>query len=225
MSGGTAGQGPVMRPLKDRAEQALIEAYALDHLDEVELERRLDLVNRATHREELTRLLSDLPDPGARLPAGTDAMGSTAALRALGGETGWTVAPRHSVRPRQLLVGILGGASRKGRWSPAQHVLVTACMGGVDLDFRTAALPPGVTTVTVVAIMGGVRILVPPGVGVECGGVGIMGGFDATDQHPGTPDGPVIRVDGLAIWGGVEVKVSGPDVTKSERRLRRGGRE
>ena len=55
--------------------------------------------------------------------------------------------------------------------------------------------------------MGGVEIKVPEGVRVESGGGGIMGGFEGVDQFGDDPDGPVLRIDGLAIWGGVEVKV------------------
>jgi hypothetical protein len=212
VTGASRGPGPEMRLLRERAEQALIEAYAQDHFDDAELERRLDLVHDSGTPEELRRLLSDLPGPAGGLPV--RATGSTVPVA--GGPPGsdpdrtWSLAPADRVRPRQFLVGIFGGASRKGGWTPARHVLATACMGGIELDFRRAALPPGVTTVTVVAIMGGVEILVPPGVGVECGGIGIMGGFDATDQHAVDPEGPVIRIDGLALMGGVDVRVSSP---------------
>lgn len=222
MNSGAGGSGPPMRPLREKAEEALIEAYARDELDDGELERRLDLVHRAERPEELVRLLSDLPAPVAGPPAPAGEGGGRELRRT---EQSWTLAPPGRVRARQFLAGVLGGSTRKGQWTPARHILAAACMGGVDLDFRQAALPPGVTTVTVIAIMGGVTIVVPPGVGVDCGGIGIMGGFDATDHHPADPDGPVIRIDGLAMMGGVEVKVRpiSTEGGKGRKRLGRGG--
>lgn len=219
MSSGTGGSGPPMRPLREKAEEALIEAYARDDLDDGELERRLDLVHQAERPEELVRLLADLPAPASGPPMrAVDGASSPARVP----DRGWSLASPDRVRARQLLAGILGGSSRKGEWTPARHILAAACMGGVDLDFRQAALPPGVTTVTVIAIMGGVTIVVPPGVGVDCGGIGIMGGFEATDQHPADPGGPVIRIDGLALMGGVDVRVKqlAPEGAKGRKRLR-----
>src|SRR5690606_8880902 len=97
----------------------------------------------------------------------------------------------------------------KGVWNPPANLYVVAVMGGSLLDFRDAQLGPGVTNVIVVAIMGGVEIVVPPGLRVESNGIGIMGGFEHAGHHQvETPsgDGPVLRISGVAIMGGVEIK-------------------
>ena len=202
-------QGPSMRPLREKAEQALIEAYATDHLDDHELERRLDEVNRAQSLDELRALLSDLPQTSTSLSAPAPRAATAPSRGELAAPQGrsWTVAPDHFTRPRQFLLGFWGGAVRKGAWTPARHVLGLAFQGGIELDFREACFPPGVTTVTVLAVMGGVEIKVPEGVRVESGGIGIMGAFEGIDQFGDDPDGPVLRIDGLAIMAGVEVKV------------------
>ncbi|MCP5042486.1 MAG: hypothetical protein GY944_15785 [bacterium] len=54
--------------------------------------------------------------------------------------------------------------------------------------------------------MGGVSILVPPGVEIDSNGLGIMGGF-SSPANTQDPDAPLIRVRGFALMGGVEVKV------------------
>jgi len=86
-------------------------------------------------------------------------------------------------------------------------------MGGVLLDFRQAQLPPGETVVHAFALMGGVSIVVPPELEVTTNGVGIMGGFDHLGHMPASvvPNGPRLRIDGVAVMGGVDVQVRGAD--------------
>ena len=98
-----------------------------------------------------------------------------------------------------------------------------AVMGGVELDFREALLPRGVTELKVYAIMGGVEVIVPPDLNVESHGIGIMGGFDHAGnemQHP-DPNAPVLRVSGIALMGGVDIKVRHPGESARDARRRR----
>ncbi len=101
-------------------------------------------------------------------------------------------------------------------------------MGGAGLDFREVRMPPGVTEVRVVAVMGGVEILVPPGLAVESHDFGVMGGFDGVDQAgvETDPDAPRLVIKGFACMGAVEVAVrlpgeSGRDARRRRRELRR----
>jgi hypothetical protein len=105
---------------------------------------------------------------------------------------------------------------------------VFAMMGGVELDFRTAALAPGVNEMTIVAMMGGVEITVPPGLHVEVNGMGIMGGFEhrAGTPPPTDPSAPILRIGGFAMMGGVEIRSRYPgennrDARRREREERR----
>ena len=70
-----------------------------------------------------------------------------------------------------------------------------------------AALLEGVTEVSILAIMGGVKIVVPDDVDVEVNGIGIMGGFEHVSHHVPGEAGPLIRVKGVAVMGGVDVKM------------------
>lgn len=97
----------------------------------------------------------------------------------------------------------MGGTTKKGAWQPARKVNAIAVMGGIELDFREARFAPGVTVLNAVALMGGIEIIVPPGLRVEVDGIGIMGGFDGLSSEGGTGGSePVLRVEGLALWGG-----------------------
>jgi hypothetical protein len=135
------------------------------------------------------------------------------------------------VRDSQVLVGVLSGAARKGNWISPRHLWSIAVMGGVDLDFREARLGPGVCELSAFAFMGGVKIIFPPDLQVESDGIGILGGFECSDEVRAghDPNAPILRINGLAMMGGVEVKVREPGETaldawrrrKSARRERR----
>jgi len=86
-----------------------------------------------------------------------------------------------------------------------------AVMGGCLLDLRAAQLSAPVTTINVVAIMGGEEVIVPPGVRVEMYGLPLMGG--CSNHVPDSelpPDAPEVHVRGGAMMGGVEVRTRKP---------------
>ena len=105
------------------------------------------------------------------------------------------------------VIAVLGGSSRKGSWEPPALLRVLALMGGVELDFREANLLEGETVVDVLAVMGGVTIVVPPDVDVEASGTGFLGGFGGVSNHAKETNAPLLRIRGLAVMGGVDVKV------------------
>lgn len=192
---------------------ALCEHFANDALAVEEFERRVEVAHHAGSAEELKQLLLDLP--GGNVPAVRDA-GTAPAPRPRPRVT----AAAH-VKQQGFVVAIMGGATRRGRWTPARTNFAFALMGGAELDFREAALPPGVTEVQVLTVMGGVEIIVPPGVNVESHGIGIMGGFDSTEDQDYDPEAPTLRVAGLALMGGVEIKVRHPGESARDARRRR----
>lgn len=81
------------------------------------------------------------------------------------------------------------------------------------------------TEINVFAFWGGIQITVPPNVHVDTHGMAIMGGFEqAADQESLAPEGaPTIRINGLAIMAGVEVKVRSPGETDTKK-IEGGGR-
>lgn len=187
---------PALQPLRQRTVDELCRHFAADNLDLVEFERRLDLAHRVGTPAELVALTADLP-------TGADAQPEPAE----------TPRPRLGAniarRSRQALLAIMGGTTRKGRWIPAEQSVVVAIMGGAELDFRDAVLPPGETEIQCFAFWGGIEIIVPPDLIVDVDGLAIMGGFEHASGGPASPppDAPRLRITGAAIMGGVEVKV------------------
>ena len=119
----------------------------------------------------------------------------------------------------------MGGSVRKGTWEPPETLQAFALMGGIELDFREAALLEGTTEVQVFALMGGIQIIVPDDIDVEVNGFGFMGGFDHVSQHVPEPGRPLLRIKGLAVMGGVSVKVKRAPGASRGRRLAKRFRE
>jgi hypothetical protein len=117
----------------------------------------------------------------------------------------------HPADEHQTVFAFMGGSSRRGSWEPAARVDCTAIMGGVNIDLREADLIEGTTTIRCFALWGGINIIVPPDVDVDAAGTGILGAFEHVDQRAleeseGAPV-PLVRVEGLALMGGVSIRV------------------
>lgn len=113
-------------------------------------------------------------------------------------------------------LAFLGGFQRKGRWTVGRRFTAACLMGGGEIDLREANFAGPEVVITCWVLMGGVNVVVPPGVEVEVRGVGIMGGFDSREEGvPGEPGAPRVIVKGVAMMGGVGVERKLP---RAERR-------
>jgi hypothetical protein len=179
---------------RQRIVDQLCSHYAAENLTDEGLEQRLTKAYGATSVAELQELVADLPveSPGASSSTSTAV----------------ATARPDMVSDRQVVLAVMGGAERKGVWTPPRHLSVITVMGGAELDFREARFGPGVTEVTCFAFMGGVEIIVPPGVHVETNGMALMGGFShrGSVDPPTDPSAPILRIGGVAIMGGVELE-------------------
>jgi len=175
---------------RDQVARELGDHFAQGHLTLEEYEFRVQAALQARQGFELSATVNDLP-PLDR-------------VRALVRDA--SDAGRRSSR---TVFALMGGASRKGRWTVPTTIRAVGVMGGVEIDLRDAVFSADVTEISAVAIMGGVDILVPPGVRIESDGLAIMGGFE---DQPGLPavfdhDAPVLRVRGVALMGAVTVRM------------------
>ena len=191
---------PALVALRARREMvidALSTHFANDALDMDEFEQRVDLAHRATSVAGLDELLTDL-EPAADVPPSKSLVPQAEAP-----QVAIATRPRRANR----VLSILSGIQRKGTWRVPKQLRVVAVMGGVDLDFREAEFGPGVTEVKVKSIMGGIAIIVPPHLQVECDGRAILGVFEGMDRGIGErdPDAPLLRITGVAIMGAVEI--------------------
>lgn len=213
MTEGSLPARPISPQERDRAVQRLCTHFASDHLEMRELERRLDLAYAAKGLDELEALESDLPALAETVLPDSPPLPQP--------PVGPVVDTTRPLREREFIGAVMGGTERKGPWTPARQITALAVMGGLELDFRDATFATPVTTVTVFSLMGGADIIVPPGVHVESSGLAIMGAWERAE--PGgqpSPNAPVIRVNGFAMMGAVEITERKPGESAREARKR-----
>ncbi|MEU3484173.1 DUF1707 SHOCT-like domain-containing protein [Streptomyces massasporeus] len=185
---------------REKVADILRDALAEGRLDMEEFEERLDATYKARTYGELAPITRDLPAAGVTVPAVSltkdPAAGSDWSGRITGGEGSSTWA-----------VAVMSGFQRKGRWTMPRRFTCFAFWGGGEIDLREANFADREVEINAIAIMGGVDVIVPPGVEVVVRGIGIMGGFDHREEGvPGEPGAPRVIVTGFALWGGVGVQ-------------------
>lgn len=185
---------------RERVAEVLRDALAEGRLDMEEFEERLDATYKARTYGELAPITRDLPvgqvtAPKVDMVKQPEPDGSWAS-RIVGGEGSSTWA-----------VAVMSGFQHKGRWTVPRRFNCFAFWGGGEIDLRDANFADREVEINCVAIMGGVEVIVPPGIEVVVRGIGIMGGFDHREEGvPGEPGAPRVIVTGFAFWGGVGVE-------------------
>ncbi|MGH3516812.1 MAG: DUF1707 SHOCT-like domain-containing protein [Haloechinothrix sp.] len=180
---------------RERVAKVLHTALGEGRITMTELEQRLDVVYAARTFADLEPVIADLPITTEHTTLAVPGSEHQHAL--IGGTPG-----------SRTSIAIMSGTDRKGNWVvPPQHNSF-AFWGGVELDLRSARFAERYTTITAVAIMGGIDIVVPDDITVEVTGIGFMGAFESKGEspQPPSPNAPVVRVTGLAVMGGVTVK-------------------
>jgi class 3 adenylate cyclase len=195
----------------------LSKAFSDGRLTLDEFNERVGEAWAAVTRDELDILVADLP-PGVRpvtprpAPApgapsyGPPSGGYAAPYPPSGGYAHQRPLPR-----RRNLVGIMSASRAKGRWNVPPVVSAFAFWGAAIVDLREAIIEWPEVEINAFALMGGVDIIVPPGMDVDLTGFVLMGGAtDLTKSGPATAGGPRIRVKAAGMWGGVTVRTLTP---------------
>jgi predicted membrane protein len=104
--------------------------------------------------------------------------------------------------------GIFGGPTVASTSQQFRGGSLTAVFGGVTLDLRSALPAREGASINATAVFGGIEILVPRGWRIVVKATPIFGGIEDKTEHTDEPaaDAPVLRVDGLSVFGGVEIK-------------------
>ena len=169
-------------------------AHGLITLDE--FSDRVGQVFAATTTTDLEVVTSDLPaltrtttGSGPPAPATTGRVRSAAR---------WTIS-------------VFSGSQRKGRWRVEGQTTAVSVMGACLLDLRQAEVVGDEITITAVAFMGGVDVIVPEGIEVVLEGFALMGGKQQSIREvPVLPGSPLVRVKAFAFMGGVSVRSRRP---------------
>jgi len=183
--GNSAPRDSTLRAADDdriQVAQLLTDAAAQGRLDLTEYEDRLAKAYAATTYSELDRLSADLPGiantrRGACKPA-----------------------------PATVLLAIMSGFERRGRWNVPRKMTTFTLWGGGVVDLRYADFTSAEVEIHAYSIMGGQTILLPPEVNVSISGTGVMGAFDHEINRVGAPGAPQITIKGFSLWGSVGIK-------------------
>ena len=217
----TDEQLPVVRiddAERDRAVAFLRHHVAAGAITLDEFSDRVGQVFAATTNADIEVVTGDLPAVTAR----TTAPPTSRSRRAVN----WTVA-------------FMCHNQRRGRWRAEGETRAVSFLGHSTLDLRQAEVIGDEVTITAVAFLGGVDVIVPEGIEVVLSGFPIMGANQrAVNDVPTIPGSPLVRVRGFPFMGGVTVRSRRPpgegrtkesrrerDERRAERRDRDRGRE
>ncbi|EWM15756.1 DUF1707 domain-containing protein [Kutzneria sp. 744] len=178
---------------RERVAQVLHKAMADGRLTVSELDERLAGLYKAKTFGELVPFTRDLPDAPVPMPLVPAVGGQLSPM--VGGSATSTAS-----------MAIMSQTVRSGDWVVPAHYTASAFMGEVKLDLRDAGFEAAECTITATAIMGAIRIIVPPDLTVRIDGIGFMGEFKRAADGPGVPGSPVLRITGLALMAEVSVK-------------------
>ena len=176
---------------REQVAERLREATGEGRLTLEELDERLEQTYAARTGSDLDLLVADLPEPGAHAALGER---------------------REAGRTRRWIVAVMGGGSLRGRWLAGRKLTSVAIMGGGEIDLRNAVLTEGELHITIFSVMGGVDVIVPPGVDVVTSGFAFMGGNDTHVPPQDLPPGARrVYVRAISIMGGSDVKMKRRD--------------
>lgn len=162
--------------------QLLSEAAAAGRLTLEQYEDRLAKAYSVSSYDELERLTDDLPEAMEYRRRKTRPAPST------------------------MLLAILSGFERRGRWYVPGRMTTFTLFGGGVVDLRYADFTSAEVEIHAYSILGGQTILLPPEINVEIDGHGVLGGFDHEAQGRGAPGAPRVRIKGFSLLGGVGIK-------------------
>lgn len=186
---------PAQQRISDQERQQVAEvlrqAAGEGRIDVDELESRLDATFAAKTYAELAPITADLP-ADSTLPLPVQGPGQVVAGTAYEGS-----------------FAMMSTTRRRGPWQVGAQHRAFGLMGGVVLDLREAVFSGREVTINASVFMGSVDVLVDEHTVVICDGGAFMGDFSEKrskiEARP-RPDSPVVRVQGRAIMGRVNVK-------------------
>jgi serine/threonine protein kinase len=196
--------------------------FTRSHIDVNELELRMLRVKKAKTSQEIERIFADLPplalpnEPSPRAaPSPTNGSALAAAMPS-GSAAVAVMRPRQKalvVRgPRRAdtqVVSVMSSNRRDITLRDGEVGTAVAVMGEATVFIDASQVTAdGVAELKCVAVMGHLTIYVKAGIEVDAAGVGVLGYFERWGGRRRSRQGPLLRVTGAAVLGGVKVVVA-----------------
>jgi hypothetical protein len=186
------------RPIESVREEVidtLIYNYSHGVISSEAFERRLDLAMTSQHHQEIFNLAADLEKT-------TDTEFKLQKER----QFNINYAPSDSDET-DTIVNILGGSCRSGQWTVPREIRIITLFGGADIDFTDAIFTTHNVTIKVLCLFGGTDISIPENINVISKAFCILGGIDNSAPSIASRQAPILTIEGLVMFGGLDIKV------------------
>jgi len=185
--------------LRDEVIDQLIMNYSHGKLSYEAFERRLDQAMSSQNNVEINALVVDLELAVDKAFVENKNENFSANYSTVSGSD-----EKHEV---DYVVNIFGGSNRSGQWSTAKEIRSITIFGGSTIDFSEADFCYPVVTMKVFCLFGGDDIYIPEEINVVSKVFCIFGGVDNIAPSIVNRQAPTLVVEGLVIFGGIDIKV------------------
>jgi hypothetical protein len=110
------------------------------------------------------------------------------------------------------LVAVFDGVDLKSRAKSFRGGSMLAWFGGIAVDFRDAELAPG-ARLSVRTLCGGIALKTPPGWRIESSVKALFGGVDIPTPAGDDTAARMLKLEGMAVFGGVAVSAKADAAT------------
>jgi hypothetical protein len=183
--------------LREEVIDQLIVNYGHEELSLEAFERRLDQALASDDASELDELVADLElkvDEGY-----TDQKHAELDL-VLDYDYAGT-------RDVEYSINIFGGNSRGGQWNVPKEIKMINLFGGGEIDFTEARFTHPSVRIKMLTLFGGASIYVREDINTVSKIISIFGGTDNSAPSSRNSNAPVVIVEGLVMFGGVDIKI------------------
>lgn len=104
------------------------------------------------------------------------------------------------------LFAVFGESKKVSNAESFSSANMVAAFGGTNLDLRNSKFDKGGATVSVLAVFGGAEIVVADNIPVKLDVFALFGGSEDKRRGDVTSSGPTLVVQGIALFGGVEIR-------------------
>lgn len=176
-----------LEELRQEVEERLQWAYAYGHLGLSQLEERLNTLHSTASKEDLLKLVEDLP-------SGEQARGHGYSNQDI---------------PEEIhLNAFLSSNDRKGVWTVPRKIEINAILGSVTLDMRDAEFHHNHLEINGKVFLGSIDVKVPENVSVRVSGTPILGSI--SDRTRPVDPSKQISFSGLALLGSFTARTRKP---------------
>jgi hypothetical protein len=175
----------------------LIVNYGHEQISLEAFERRLDQAIASDDASELSGLVADL---------GLKADKNYADLKRE--ELDLDVDYDYGVtRDVEYAINIFGGSNRSGAWNVPKEIRMLNVFGGGEIDFTEAKFTHPSVRIRMLTLFGGASIYVREDINTVSKIISIFGGTNNRAPSNRKSHAPVVIVEGLVMFGGVDIKV------------------